>query len=83
MSTISTAEVNKKINTLPIPLLLEVDKFIDFLNFKEQQIDWANKLTDSQILLINKGKKDITENRIYSSQKAKEMINDYKNSKVK
>lgn len=83
MSTISTADINKKINTLPISLLVEVDKFIDFLNFKEQQFDWANQLTETQLLLVNKGRKDIKENKIYSNQRAKEMINDYKNSKAK
>lgn len=83
MSTISIADINKKINTLPISLLVEVDKFIDFLNFKEQQFDWANQLTETQLLLVNKGRKDIKENKIYSNQRAKEMINDYKNSKAK
>lgn len=83
MSTISTADIKEKINSLPESLLQEVDQFIDFLNFKEQQTDWANQLSEDQIKLINKGKKDIQEHRVYSDQAAKEMIKDYIKSKTK
>lgn len=37
MPTINSFEVNQKINALPIALLEDVDKYIDFLNFKEKQ----------------------------------------------
>ena len=37
MNTINSFDVNQKINSLPIALLQDVDKYIDFLNFKEQQ----------------------------------------------
>ena len=83
MSTITATNINEKINSLPDSLLQEVDKFIDFLNFKEQQIDWANHLTENQRLLVNKGISDIKEMRFYSDQNAREMINDYIKSKAK
>ncbi len=83
MSAISTADIKEKINSLPDSLLQEVDKFIDFLNFKEQQIDWGNQLTENHTLLISKGKRDIEENKVYSEQTANEMIKDYIKSKSK
>lgn len=37
MSTITSFDVNQKINALPIALLEDVNKYIDYLNFKEKQ----------------------------------------------
>ncbi len=37
MPTINSFDVNQKINALPIALLEDVNKYIDFLNFKDKQ----------------------------------------------
>ncbi len=37
MRTINSFDVNQKINALPIALLEDVNKYIDFLNFKDKQ----------------------------------------------
>ncbi len=37
MSTITSFDVNQKINALPIALLEDVNKYIDFLNFKNSK----------------------------------------------
>lgn len=75
MKSITPLELNKKINSLPAPLLQEVDKYIDYLTFKYS--DWAEQLSDDQIQLINKGKKDIEENRLIPHLEAKEKIKNY------
>jgi hypothetical protein len=83
MNTITVSQVNQKIKSLPITLLEEVDKYIDFLKYKYSQSDWAEKLSEQQIQLIEKGKKDIEENRVMSHKEAKEKIkNHIKNKSV-
>jgi hypothetical protein len=64
METITPLQISQKINSLPATLLLEVDKYIDFLKYKYSQSDWAEKLSEQQIQLVEKGKKDIEENRV-------------------
>ena len=82
MSTITASQINKKIKSLPANLLEELDKYIDFLTFKSQP-DWADQLTEQQISLIEKGKKDIEENKVISHKEAKERIKSYiKNKSV-
>jgi hypothetical protein len=81
MNPITPLEVNKKINSLPATLLQEVDKYIDFLTYKYS--DWAEQLSEQQIQLIEKGTKDIEENRLIPHKEAKERIKDYiKNKSV-
>ena len=81
MKTITPLQVNQKINSLPVALLQEVDKYIDFLNYKNS--DWAEQLSEDQIQLIEKGTKDIEENRLIPHKEAKERIKDYiKNKSV-
>lgn len=83
METITPLQISQKINSLPATLLLEVDKYIDFLKYKYSQSDWAEKLSDQQIQLIEKGKIDIEENRVMSHKEAKEKIkNHIKNKSV-
>jgi hypothetical protein len=53
MKTITPLQVNQKINSLPTSLLQEVDKYIDFLNYKYS--DWAEQLSEQQMQLIEKG----------------------------
>jgi hypothetical protein len=81
MKTVTPSQVTKKINSLPASLLQEVDKYIDFLNYKYS--DWAEQLSEDQMQLIEKGTKDIEENRIIPHKEAKERIKDYiKNKSV-
>ena len=81
MNTVTPSQVTKKINSLPASLLQEVDKYIDFLNYKHS--DWAEQLSEDQIQLIEKGTKDIEENRLIPHKEAKERIKDYiKNKSV-
>jgi hypothetical protein len=75
MNTVIPSQVAKKINSLPASLLQEVDKYIDFLNYKYS--DWAEQLSEDQILLIEKGTKDIEENRLIPHKEAKERIKEY------
>ena len=39
--------------------------------------DWADQLTEEQILLIEKGQEDIKEDKIVSHEEAKERIGNY------
>lgn len=81
MNPITPLEVNKKINLLPATLLQEVDKYIDFLTYKYS--DWAEQLSEQQIQFIEKGKKDIEEDRLIPHKEAKERIKNYiKNKSV-
>lgn len=77
MATITASQINLKINALPTNLLYEVDKYIDFLTFKSANSDWAEELSEQQISLIEKGKKDIEENRVIPHHEAKEQIKNY------
>ncbi|HTG65320.1 MAG TPA: hypothetical protein VL859_02985 [Flavobacterium sp.] len=75
MKTITPLDVTKKINALPASLLQEVDKYIDFLTYKYS--DWAEQLSEEQVQLIEKGTKDIEENRLIPHKEAKERIKNY------
>ena len=77
MATITASQINIKINALPINLLQEVDKYIEFLTFKSSHSDWAEQLSEQQISLIEKGKKDHEENRVIPHKEAKERIKHY------
>jgi hypothetical protein len=79
MKTIDALQLNQKINSLPISLLQDVDKYIDFLNFK--YADWGEQLTENQIYLIEKGTKDIFNNRLVTHKEAKERIKNHIKSK--
>jgi hypothetical protein len=79
MKTIDALQLNQKINSLPISLLQDVDKYIDFLNFK--YADWGEQLTENQISLIEKGTKDIFNNRLVTHKEAKERIKNHIKSK--
>ncbi len=77
MTTITATQINKKIKSLPVNLLYEVDRYIEFLAFKSSNSDWAEQLSEQQISLIEKGKKDIEENRVIPHKEAKERIKNY------
>lgn len=75
MNSVTPLDVNRKINALPDALLQEVDKYIDFLNFKHA--NFGNQLSENEILLIEKGKSDIEQNRLIPHKEAKERIKNY------
>ena len=77
MAAITASQINQKIKSLPVNLLYEVDKYIEFLAFKASHSDWSEQLSEQQIKLIEKGKKDIEENRVMSHKEAKERIKNY------
>jgi phosphoserine aminotransferase len=83
MATINASQLNQKIKLLPANLLQEVNDYIEYLTFKSSQKDWANDLTNEQISLIEKGKKDIEENRLVSHKEARERIKNYIQNKSK
>ncbi len=77
MSTINVSQLNQKILELPEHLLQEVNDYIDYLAFKSKETEWSKKLSKEQILLIEKGKKDIEENNIISHSEARKRIKNY------
>jgi phosphoserine aminotransferase len=83
MATINASQLNQKIKLLPANLLQEVNDYIEYLTFKSSQKDWANDLTNEQISLIEKGKKDLEENRLVSHKEARERIKNYIQNKSK
>jgi phosphoserine aminotransferase len=83
MATINASQLNQKIKLLPANLLQEVNDYIEYLTFKSSQKDWANDLAKEQISLIEKGKKDIEENRLVSHKEARERIKNYIQNKSK
>lgn len=62
-------------NSLPETLLEEVDKYIDYLNYKYS--DWSDQLSQHQVELIKKGKADIEANNTMTNEEAKEKIQAY------
>jgi len=68
MATITAAQINNKVNTLPEKLLQELDDYIDFLNYKYAQKDWSDELTDEQIKLIEQGINGIWKNSLTTSE---------------
>lgn len=77
MSSINASQLNQKIKLLPPNLLQEVNDYIEFLTFKSSKKDWEEQLSEQQISLIEKGKKDIEQNRVMSHIEAKEKIKNY------
>ncbi|WP_264566312.1 hypothetical protein [Flavobacterium sp. N3904] len=55
----------------------EVDQYVDFLKDKNDQSDWSKSISENQLSLIEKGKKDIEEGRTYTQKEAKQKIADY------
>jgi hypothetical protein len=80
MNTINSFDVNQKINALPKSLLVQVDTFIDFLNFKKSDVN--ENFNNSQIESIIKGKNDIENDRLIPHKEAKERIKNYIKSKT-
>ncbi len=82
MSSATISKINQKIKSLPENLLKEVDQYIDFLKYKNDQSDWSESISEDELSLIKKGKKDIEEGRVYSHKEAKQKIADYIKNKV-
>ena len=82
MSSTTISKISQKIKSLPENLLQEVDQYIDFLKYKNDQTDWSESISEDELSLIKKGKKDIEEGRVYSHKEAKQKIADYIKNKV-
>ena len=82
MSSATISKISQKIKSLPENLLQEVDQYIDFLKYKNDQTDWSESVSEDELSLIKKGKKDIEEGRVYSHKEAKQKIADYIKNKV-
>ncbi|MGQ7945685.1 DUF2281 domain-containing protein [Flavobacterium sp. WC2509] len=82
MSSATISKISQKIKSLPENLLQEVDQYIDFLKYKNDQSDWSESISDDELSLIENGKKDIEEGRVYSHKEAKQKIADYIKNKV-
>ncbi len=77
MSAITASEIIQKIKALPLDLLHEIDKYIEFLTFKSSHSDWSEHLSNQHISLIEKGTKDIEKNRVIQHKLAKEQIKNH------
>ena len=77
MNTITASQINQKVNALPEMLLQDLDDYIDFLKYKYAQKDWSDNLTEHQVQLIEKGRNDIAQGRVFSDTEAKEKIKNY------
>ena len=82
MNTITVSQINKKIKLLPVNLLQEVDAYLDTLSQKINNKDWSETLTENQLLLIEKGKMDIEQGKVYSHKEAKQKIKEYIKTKL-
>lgn len=81
MDSVTASKLSKKIKSLPDDLLQEVDKFIDFLNYKSSNADWSETIDASQNELIKKGEDDILNGRVFSHSEAKQKIKEHIKSK--
>lgn len=77
MNTITASQINQKVNELPEKLLQELDDYIDFLKYKYAQKDWSDNLTEQQVQLIEKGRNDIAQGRVFSHNEVKDKIKNY------
>jgi predicted transcriptional regulator len=82
MNAVTASQISKKIKSLPVNLLQEVDKFIDYLNYKSSHLDWSEQLSDEKMGLIEKGKKDIEDGKVLSHKEAKQRIAAYIKNKT-
>lgn len=78
---ISIKEIEKNLKSLPKEVLGQVNDYIEFLKSKyaetNVETDWADHLTDSQKLSIERGGDDIENGRTYSHDEAKLKIKQY------
>lgn len=81
MDTVTASKLSQKIQSLTDDLLQEVDKFIDFLNYKSSNIDWSETINETQNELIKKGEDDILNERVFSHSEAKQRMKEYIKSK--
>jgi len=78
-----SAEINKKLNSLPEIALQELRQYLDFLSFKYQDEDWANHLSDEVKKSIQQGMDDIKNGRVIPHSEAREMMQEYLLKKTK
>ncbi len=82
MSSITASKLNQKINLLPDNLIQEVEKFVDYLQYKSEHEDWSVDLTENQKQSIKNGREDISNGKTYSHVEAKNIIKEHIKSKI-
>lgn len=82
MSSITASDLSQKIKLLPDDLIKEVEKFVDYLQYKSENEDWSVDLTESQKQLIKNGSDDISNGKTYTHAEAKKIISEHINSKI-
>ena len=80
--TIRDIENNSK--TLPKSLFQSVNDYIEFLKLKyrEDNVDWADQLSESQLRSIENGISDIKNGNTLTHEEAKQKIRDYLKTKT-
>ncbi|MCX2680857.1 hypothetical protein OOZ15_12960 [Galbibacter sp. EGI 63066] len=82
----TASKINKRIDKLPESILVELDKYLDYLLFKHDYLedeDWANSLSEEQAAYIQKGEDDIENGRVVPHSEAIKKMKDYLNEKIK
>lgn len=82
METVTASKLSQKIKLLPDNLLQEVDKFVDYLNYKSKNADWSETLNDEQNALIKKGSDDILQGKTFTHAEAKQKIKEHMQGKI-
>ena len=83
---ITIKEIEKSLKSLPKELFGQVNDYIEFLKSKYTEAkteDWAENLTNSQKISIEKGIEDIKNEKTYSHEEAKQKIRQYLSEKSK
>jgi len=82
---ITIKEIEKSLKSLPKEFLGQVNDYIEFLKSKYTETktgkDWAENLTDSQKISIEKGIDDIKNQKTYSHEEAKQKIRQHLSEK--
>lgn len=72
------SDLNKRINSLPKKALIELEQFLNYLDYKHNQTDdWADELSDEEIKSIQRGKKDIENGRTIPHAEASEIMSEH------
>ena len=78
---VTVSEINKKVSALPLKALEELERYIEFLNYKHG--DWSAELSEEQNLSLQKGLLDINNNRIVPHEQVKKKMREYLEARQK
>lgn len=80
MSTESN--INKRIKSLPKNALVELEEFLNYLDYKHKTDDWANEISDEAKSSIERGQQDIKYGKTIPHAEAREMMAEYLRKKT-